>query len=100
MIDLPVSFSENAIREIEYILKEKNIPAGYCLRIGVKGGGGCGGATFVLGFDQKTEYDKEYKVNDFTVLIDKRHFMFLIGTLVDFEEGQQARGFTFNKSNT
>jgi iron-sulfur cluster assembly protein len=100
MLDLPISFSENAISEIEYILKEKNIPEGYSLRIGVKGGGGCGGATFVLGFDQKTEHDKEYKVNDFTVIIDKRHFMFLIGTLVDFEEGQQARGFTFSKSDT
>lgn len=97
MLDLPVSFSDSAISEIEYILKEKNIPEGYALRIGVKGGGGCGGATFVLGFDQKTEHDKIYTVNDFQVIIDKRHFMFLIGTLVDFEEGQQARGFIFSK---
>lgn len=35
-----VSLSSNAALEVKNIMKNKNIPDGYGLRIGMKGGGG------------------------------------------------------------
>lgn len=72
----------------------KNIPTGYGLRVGMKGGG-CGGMSFVLGFDRQNEKDLSYNVEGITVLVEKRHAMYLIGMKVDFYEGSDARGFMF-----
>jgi iron-sulfur cluster assembly protein len=76
-------------------MESKSIPQGYRLRVGVRGGGGCGGATFVLGFDTKKESDLEYRFNGIPVVIDKRHTLYLIGKEVDYVSNGDAQGFTF-----
>lgn len=91
---LPVTITEKALVEIKHILANKNIPADYGLRVGVRGGG-CGGMGFVLGFDKKKTGDDEYQFDGITVYIEKKHTMYLIGLQVDFYEGSDARGFTF-----
>lgn len=96
----PVSISGKAIDEIKYILENKNIPEGYQLRIGIKGGVGCAGVNFVLGFDQKTTHDDEFDFDGVRVIIDRRHVMFLLGTTLDFHNGADARGFKFVKQNS
>lgn len=93
----PVSITPKAVEEIKEILTNKNIPSDYGLRIGISGGGGCGGMSFILGFDHKKEGDMEYVVDDITVYIEKKHTMYLLGMAVDFYEGADARGFTFIK---
>ncbi len=90
----PVSITQKALAEIKNTLANKNIPQGYGLRVGVKGGG-CG-VTFILGFDQKQENDLEYEVDGVTVYIQKREMLFLVGKEVDFYEGADTRGFVFN----
>lgn len=87
--------TDAAVAEIQYILKEKNIPAGYGLRVGVKGGGGCGGATFILGFDLSKEGDDIFKIAGFSVYMEKKHAIFIAGKIIDFENGAQAKGFVF-----
>lgn len=72
----------------------KNIPEAYGLRVGMKGGG-CGGMSFVLGFDQQNDKDLVYTTEGITILIEKRHTMYLVGMKVDFYEGSDARGFMF-----
>lgn len=91
---IPVTLSKKAIDEVRNILQTKNIPEGYGLRVGVRGGLGCS-ATLVIGFDQKTEADVSYTIEDIPVYMDKRHTLFLIGKEVDFYEGADARGFVF-----
>ena len=91
----PVTLSSKAVTEVTNIMKNKNIPAEYGLRIGIKGGVGCAGVNYLLGFDKKREHDLVYKVEDITVLIEKKHTMYLLGLEVDFYEGADARGFTF-----
>lgn len=91
----PFVFTERALEEIALILKEKKIPDDYFLRVGVKGGGGCGGATFLLGFDKPTDHDDLYLIKGITVLMEKRHALFLAGKEIDFEDGAVARGFVF-----
>lgn len=99
MIDniTPVTLTDKAVEEVKNIMANKNIPEGYSLRIGIKGSGGCAGFSYLLGFDKKKDNDLEYKQDDVTILVEKKHTMYLLGLEVDFYEGSDARGFTFVK---
>ncbi|WP_044201775.1 iron-sulfur cluster assembly accessory protein [Flammeovirga sp. OC4] len=100
IIENPISITDRAAEEIKNILTQKKVPEGYFLRIGVKGGGGCGGAAFTLGFDKEKETDMSYTTKGISVVIEKRQMMFLIDLEVDFEDRRDERGFVFNKKNT
>jgi iron-sulfur cluster assembly protein len=89
----PVTLSATAVEEVKKIMQTKNIPLGYGLRVGVRGGG-CG-AKLIIGFDKQKTTDHAYIISDIPVYIDKRHTMYLIGKEVDFYEGADERGFVF-----
>jgi iron-sulfur cluster assembly protein len=89
----PVSISPQAAEEIKKIMAIKNIPAGHGLRVGVRGGG-CG-VQLILGFDKPKDSDLVYEVVGISVMMDKKHMIYLIGKQVDFFEGEDARGFHF-----
>lgn len=90
----PVTISVRARQEIQQIMTTKGIPSDYGLRVGVKGGG-CGGASLMIGFDRKRDTDLCYEIEGITVYVDKKHAMYLIGKQVDFVDETDARGFTF-----
>ncbi|WP_224999355.1 iron-sulfur cluster assembly accessory protein [Cesiribacter sp. SM1] len=90
----PIELTSKAVAEVKHIMENKNIPEGYGLRVGVKGGG-CGGVSYVLGFDKPKEGDLKYDIHGVPVLVEKRHTMYLLGLQVDFYEGSDARGFLF-----
>ncbi|WP_297336955.1 iron-sulfur cluster assembly accessory protein [Algoriphagus sp.] len=91
---VPITITEKAEAEIKNIMANKKIPSDYHLRVGVKGGG-CGGMSYALGFDIAREEDQQFDLNGIPVLIEKKHYMFLMGMQIDFFEGDEARGFTF-----
>ncbi len=90
----PVGLTARAAEEVRKIMLTKNIPAGYGLRVGIKGGG-CGGVGLMIGFDKEKPTDITYSLEGITIHIDKKHTMYLIGKEVDFYEGADARGFMF-----
>lgn len=94
----PVSFTDGARAEIKKLIEQQEIGEGFALRVGVEGGG-CAGMNYVLGFDQKKEGDQEYEIDGITVLMNKAHGLYLVGMLIDFQNGLNARGFTFNNPN-
>lgn len=94
----PVTISEKAAAEIRKIMQTKNIPEDYSLRVGIRGGG-CGGVSLLIGFDKKKTTDLAYSVEGISVLVDKKHTMYIIGKEVDFYEGADARGFMFVDPN-
>lgn len=96
--DTPIDISPNAAKEIRKIIRKKNIPEGYGLRVGVKGGG-CSGMSYVLGFDKKRDKDQEFEIDDITVYMDQRHGLYLMGTTINYHDGLNARGFTFENPN-
>ncbi|MCS4189564.1 iron-sulfur cluster assembly protein [Salinibacter ruber] len=96
--DTPIQISPDAAREIRKIINKKNIPDGYGLRVGVKGGG-CSGMSYVLGFDKEREKDKVFNLDGITVYMDKRHGLYLMGTTINYHDGLDARGFTFENPN-
>jgi iron-sulfur cluster assembly protein len=89
----PVSISENALKEIRNILKNKGIPVDYGLRVTVRGAG-CGVA-LKLGFDHLKEGDLEYYVDDVRVVIQKKETLFMVGKRIEFYDETDGRGFMF-----
>jgi iron-sulfur cluster assembly protein len=94
----PVTFTEGAVKELFKLKDQQEIGDDYGLRVGVEGGG-CAGMSYVLGFDQPKEGDKEYYIEGIKVYMHKAHGMYLAGMQIDFQDGLNARGFTFNNPN-
>ncbi len=95
MISNPVNLSDKAIEQIKKIIREKNIPPFYGLRVGVEGGGCSGAVTNILGFDTRNEEDMEFTIQDITLYLDKRQTMFLVGTTIDYYTDEEEEGFIF-----
>ncbi len=93
-----ITLTAGAAAEVHRIMAENKIPEGYKLRVGVTGGG-CSGLSYALGFDQPKENDEQFVSNGVEILLDKRHAIYLTGTVIDYQDGLQGRGFTFNNPN-
>jgi iron-sulfur cluster assembly protein len=91
---IPVGLTTRAATEVRKIMDNKNIPADYGLRVGIRGGG-CGGVALIIGFDKQKPSDITYVLEGITIHVDKKHTMYLIGKEVDFYDGADTRGFMF-----
>ena len=94
----PLSLTSSAIRQLKRIRDEQQISDDHGLRVGVKGGGSSG-FSYILGFDQPKEDDMKFEVEDLPVVMDKAHALYLIGIEIDWVDGLNNRGFTFNNPN-
>lgn len=94
-----IKVTQKAIGEIKKIKEQNNIPATYGLRVGVKGGG-CSGLSYTLGFDAEArDNDKILPMGDINIFVDKKSLFYLMGVELDFTDGLNGRGFTFNNPN-
>ncbi|MDE3184171.1 MAG: iron-sulfur cluster assembly accessory protein [Bacteroidota bacterium] len=93
----PVTLTFSAAAEIKRLMNDENNTGKY-LRIGVKGGG-CSGMSYLLGFEDKTEKDDIYEIDDISCIINPAHLIYLNNMEIDWEGGLNARGFTFNNPN-
>ncbi len=66
-----------------------------------RGGGGCSGFQYSLGFDNATDEVKDEVMDQhgIKVAVDKRSMLYLDGATVDFHDGLDKRGFTFVNPN-
>lgn len=94
----PITLTEGAVKQLLRIREEQNVPEEYGLRVGVKGGG-CSGFSYVLGFDTKNERDEEFIVSGIKVYMEKGHGLYLIGMEIDWKDGLDNRGFSFENPN-
>ena len=94
----PLTLTEGAIKELRKLIDQQEISPDFGLRVGVEGGG-CSGMSYLLGFDQKKEGDSEYNIEGIRIFMNKGHGLYLAGLEVDFKNGLDARGFTFNNPN-
>jgi iron-sulfur cluster assembly protein len=94
----PLQLTDSTVRELRRIKQEQNIPDDYGLRVGVKGGG-CSGFSYVLGFDEAKDGDDTYEINGMKVLMQKAHAIYLLGMEIDWVDGLNNRGFSFNNPN-
>lgn len=94
----PIKLTEGAVKELTRIREEDGFDRSQYLRIGVKGGG-CSGLSYVLGFDEKMVDDEVYEIEGIPVVMKKAHGLYLMGMEIDFQNGLNARGFTFSNPN-
>jgi iron-sulfur cluster assembly protein len=96
---MPVTLSEKAAGEVKRIITESSLPEGTVLRVGVQGGG-CSGFAYSLNFDTDTnEKDRVAEFHGVKLAVEKKFDPYLDGTVIDFHEGLDKRGFVFNNPN-
>ena len=94
-----ILITEKAVSEVLKIKEENNIPDNFGLRVGVKGGG-CSGLTYTLGFDEQAkEGDTVIENGGVKLFIDGKSLFYLMGTMLDFTDGLNGKGFVFNNPN-
>ena len=69
------------------------------VRVGVKSGG-CSGLSYDLDFDNtQKESDKIFEDNNVKIIVDKKSFLYLVGTTLEYSGGLNGKGFVFNNPN-
>ena len=69
------------------------------VRVGVKSGG-CSGLSYELNFDNNlSDTDKIFEDKDIRIVVDKKSFLYLIGTTLEYSGGLNGKGFVFNNPN-
>ena len=95
---LTISISEGAADHVRDFTKQAGQPDAN-LRVGVKGGG-CSGLTYVLDIvDEPKEDDKVIEDHGLRLFIDRKSYIFLAGTTLEYSGGLNGKGFVFNNPN-
>jgi len=97
-VKAPITLTEGAIKQLRMIHEQQNLSPKHGLRVGVKGGG-CAGFSYLLGFDLPNEKDAIYEIGGLNVMMEKAHGIYLVGMEIDWVEGLNNRGFSFNNPN-
>lgn len=94
-----ITVSNNAKERVLELKQEGNIPFDSFIRVGVEGGG-CSGLTYKLEFDSNPiEGDQVFEDKGVKLVVDKKSFLYLIGTELEYSGGLNGKGFTFNNPN-
>ena len=94
-----ITITEKAKNRIIDLRKESNYTEDYFLRVGVDSGG-CSGLSYKLDFDNLLkDGDEVMDLGGVKVVTDKRSVLYLFGTELDFTDGLNGKGFSFNNPN-
>jgi iron-sulfur cluster assembly protein len=94
----PVTLTSRSAKQILKIRENEQIDSNLYLRVAVEGGG-CAGLNYRLGFDFKNDEDTVYISQGIEIVIDPKHLIYLDGIVIDYPDGLDARGFTFDNPN-
>jgi iron-sulfur cluster assembly protein len=94
-----ISVSESAKEKLQTLMSEGNVKEGSYLRVGVEGGG-CSGLSYKMDFDaQMLDGDQLFEDRNVKILVDKKSFLYLVGTVLEYSGGLNGKGFSFNNPN-
>lgn len=95
-----IKVSESAGKRVAMLMEDDGFdPKNDYVRVGVKSGG-CSGLEYVLNFDKNTaETDKVFEDNGIKIVVEKKSFLYLAGTILEYEGGLNGKGFVFNNPN-
>ena len=97
--DLTVTISEKAAEKIKYFASKDGMTGEVGVRVAVKGGG-CSGLTYDLIItDEELESDKIVMQHGVKVMVDKKSYIYLVGTELEFSDGLNGKGFIFQNPN-
>ena len=95
-----IKVSESASKKIINMMEEEGFDAATdYVRVGVKSGG-CSGLSYELKFDKALgENDKVFEDSNVKIAVEKKSFLYLAGTILEFSGGLNGKGFVFNNPN-
>lgn len=95
-----IKVSDTAKRKVIELMTDDGFDANTdFVRVGVKSGG-CSGLSYDLTFDKNTqENDKIFEENNVKIVVDKKSFLYLVGTTLEYSGGLNGKGFVFNNPN-
>ena len=95
-----IQVSDIESRKIVDMMKDDGFDAAQdYVRVGVKSGG-CSGLSYELKFDKEIgENDKVFEVNNVKIAVEKKSYLYLVGTVLEFSGGLNGKGFVFNNPN-
>ena len=95
---LTITISKEAAEHVRHFADQAGNPDTK-LRVGVKGGG-CSGLTYILDIvDKPMEGDKVLEQHGMTLFVDRKSYVFLAGTTLEYSGGLNGKGFVFNNPN-
>ena len=99
-ITIMIKVSEIAKKKVIELMSDDGFnPTTDYVRVGVKSGG-CSGLSYDLKFDnQQQEGDKVFEDNGIRIIVDKKSFLYLVGTTLEYSGGLNGTGFVFNNPN-
>jgi len=93
-----IVISDSARDRLLQIMQNENSNKEF-VRVGVESGG-CSGLSYKLEFDSsKKEDDELIKDNNIQLLVNKKSYLYLVGTTLEFSDGLNGKGFVFNNPN-
>ena len=94
-----IKVAESAKQQVAHLLQSENHPDGAFVRVGVEGGG-CSGLMYQLTFDHEMkEGDQVFEDNGVKVVVDRKSFLYLVGTELEYTGGLNGKGFVFKNPN-
>ena len=95
-----IQVSETAKKRVISLMEDEGFDASKdYVRVGVKSGG-CSGLSYELKFDNQIgETDKIFEDNDIRIIVEKKSFLYLVGTILEYSGGLNGKGFVFNNPN-
>ena len=95
---LTISISKEAVDHVRTFAGDDNL-ADPNLRVGVKGGG-CSGLTYILDLvEEGKEDDKVIEEHGMKLYVDRKSYVFLAGTTLEYSGGLNGKGFVFSNPN-
>ena len=95
-----IKVAETARDEVNKLMRLDGFnPSKDFIRVGVKSGG-CSGLSYEMRFDKLLgENDKVFENNGIKIAVDKKSFLYLIGTTLEYHGGLNGKGFVFRNPN-
>lgn len=97
--EIMITVTETAKAKALSLIQAENKGADAFIRVGVDGGG-CSGLTYLLEFDTVIKPDDQvFEDKGIKIVCDKKSFLYLIGTELDYTDGLNGKGFHFKNPN-
>ena len=94
-----ITVTENAKNHAIDLMRNENRPEGTFIRVGVEGGG-CSGLSYKLEFDNNFKDGAQaFEDKGIKIVVDRKSFLYLVGTELEYTGGLNGKGFVFNNPN-
>ena len=94
-----ISITDKAKEKIIELRVKDGRATEHNIRVSVKGGG-CSGLMYDLEFDDAIqEKDQVFEDQGIKIMVDKKSLLYLAGTVLDFTDGLNGKGFQFVNPN-